>query len=63
MIVCYSIGYMGSDRGLTRFLAYLNLFLASMIILVLGASLPVTFLGWEEVGLFVLVDWFLEQIR
>ena len=51
LITLYSVGYMWADRGFARFMAYLNLFLFSMIILVLGASLPVTFLGWEGVGL------------
>ena len=51
LIHIYSIGYMREDRGFARFMAYLNLFMASMIILVLGDSLPVTFLGWEGVGL------------
>ncbi len=51
LITLYSVGYMWADRGFARFMAYLNLFLFSMIVLVLGASLPVTFLGWEGVGL------------
>ena len=51
LITLYSVGYMWADRGFARFMAYLNLFLFSMILLVLGASLPVTFLGWEGVGL------------
>jgi len=51
LIHVYSLGYMKSDRGFARFMAYLNLFMASMIMLVLGDSLPVTFLGWEGVGL------------
>jgi NADH-quinone oxidoreductase subunit L len=51
LITLYSVGYMWADRGFVRFMAYLNLFLFSMIILVLGGSLPVTFLGWEGVGL------------
>jgi NADH-quinone oxidoreductase subunit L len=51
LIHLYSVGYMWSDRGYARFMAYLNLFMFSMIILVLGGSLPVTFLGWEGVGL------------
>ena len=51
LIHLYSVGYMREDRGFARFMAYLNLFMASMIILVLGDSLPVTFLGWEGVGL------------
>jgi len=51
LIVLYSLGYMKGDPGYTRFLSYLNLFLFSMIILVLADSLPLTFLGWEGVGL------------
>ena len=51
LICLYSVGYMWADRGFTRFMCYLNLFLFSMIVLVLGDSLPVTFLGWEGVGL------------
>ena len=51
LITLYSVGYMWTDRGFARFMAYLNLFMASMIILVLGGSLPVTFIGWEGVGL------------
>jgi len=51
LIVLYSLGYMKGDSGYTRFLSYLNLFLFSMIVLVLSDSLPLTFLGWEGVGL------------
>jgi NADH-quinone oxidoreductase subunit L len=51
LIVLYSLGYMKGDPGYTRFLSYLNLFLFSMVILVLSDSLPLTFLGWEGVGL------------
>ena len=51
LIVLYSLGYMKGDPGYTRFLSYLNLFLFSMIVLVLSDSLPLTFLGWEGVGL------------
>ncbi len=51
LIVLYSLGYMKGDPGYTRFLSYLNLFLFSMIVLVLADSLPLTFLGWEGVGL------------
>ena len=42
---------MEHDPGYARFFAYLNLFTGSMLILVLGDSLPVTFVGWEGVGL------------
>ena len=51
LIALYSIGYMHGDRGFTRFFAYINLFLFSMIVLVLSDSLLLTFLGWEGVGL------------
>lgn len=51
LIHFYSIGYMAEDRGFARFFAYLNLFLASMIVLVLGSNLLMTFIGWEGVGL------------
>ena len=51
LIHLYSVGYMWEDRGFARFMAYLNLFMFSMIILVIGDSLPMTFLGWEGVGM------------
>ena len=51
LIHLYSIGYMAHDRGFARFMAYMNLFLANMIVLVLGNGPVVTFLGWEGVGL------------
>jgi NADH-quinone oxidoreductase subunit L len=51
LITLYSTGYMHGDRGFARFFAYINLFLFSMIVLVLSDSLPLTFLGWEGVGL------------
>jgi len=51
LIVLYSIGYMRGDSGYTRFMCYMNLFLFSMVVLVLSDSLPLTFLGWEGVGL------------
>jgi NADH-quinone oxidoreductase subunit L len=51
LIHVYSVGYMHDDPDAARFFAYLNLFTASMLILVLGDSLPVLFIGWEGVGL------------
>lgn len=51
LIAIYSLGYMHGDRGFARFFAYINLFLFSMIVLVLSDSLLLTFLGWEGVGL------------
>ena len=50
LIHLYAIGYMHGDPRFSRFFAYLNLFAASMLILVLGGSFLVTFLGWEGVG-------------
>lgn len=51
LIALYSIGYMHGDRGFARYFSYINLFLFSMIVLVLSDSLLLTFLGWEGVGL------------
>ncbi len=50
LIHLYSIGYMHADENFSRFFLYLNLFVFSMLILVLGNNLLVTFLGWEGVG-------------
>ncbi len=50
MIHLYSIGYMKGDRDYSKFFLYMNLFVASMLILVLGSNLLVTFVGWEGVG-------------
>ncbi len=60
LIHVYSIGYMGHDPGYYRYFAYLNLFMAMMLTLVLGASLPVLFVGWEGVGLcsYLLIGFF-----
>jgi NADH-quinone oxidoreductase subunit L len=51
LIHLFSVGYMHDDKGYARYFAYLNLFVAFMLVLVLGASLPVSFIGWEGVGL------------
>ena len=51
LIHIYSIGYMKDDEGYARYFAYLNLFLFFMLLLVLGRSLLVLFVGWEGVGL------------
>ena len=50
LIHLYSIGYMKGDPAFGKFFMYLNLFVASMLLLVLGQNLLVTFLGWEGVG-------------
>jgi len=51
LIHIYSIGYMEHDERRRRFFAFLNLFIASMLLLVLAADYLVLFLGWEGVGL------------
>ena len=51
LIHVYSTGYMRDDPGYARYFAYLNLFLFFMLVLVLGRSLLVLFVGWEGVGL------------
>ena len=51
LIHIYSIGYMREEEGYWRYFAYLNLFMAMMLTLVLGGSLAVLFVGWEGVGL------------
>src|SRR6185436_12954087 len=51
LIHVYSIGYMEHDPDKRRFFAYLNLFIASMLLLVLADSYLLLFVGWEGVGL------------
>lgn len=51
LIHLYSVGYMGHDEGYGKFMAFLNLFMFSMLILVLGANYVMMFIGWEGVGL------------
>ena len=50
LIHLFSIGYMHGDAKFPKFFMYLNLFVTSMVVLVLGENLLVTFLGWEGVG-------------
>lgn len=64
LIHIYAMGYMHGDKSVWRFFAYLNLFLASMLMLVLGDNLIIMFLGWEGVGLcsYLLIGfWFTEE--
>src|SRR5438093_71565 len=66
LIHLFSVGYMHEDAGYARYFAYLNLFVFFMLMLVLGASFPVMFVGWEGVGLcsYLLIGfWFTEQIN
>ncbi len=59
----FSIGYMHDDPGYARYFAYLNLFVAFMLVLVLGANFPVMFIGWEGVGLcsYLLIGFWFEE--
>jgi NADH-quinone oxidoreductase subunit L len=68
LIHIYAVGYMDDDhredRGFQRFFVYLNLFMFSMLMLVLGDNLLVMFVGWEGVGLcsYLLIGfWYLED--
>ncbi len=64
LIHIFSVGYMQDDPGYPRYFAYLNLFVAFMLVLVLGASYPVLFVGWEGVGLcsYLLIGfWFSDK--
>jgi NADH-quinone oxidoreductase subunit L len=64
LIHIFSVGYMQDDPGYARFFAYLNLFVFFMLILVLGSSYPVMFVGWEGVGLcsYLLIGfWFKDR--
>src|SRR5512146_88291 len=51
LIHIYSIGYMGHEGGYYRFFGYLNLFMFSMLTLILGNNYALLFVGWEGVGL------------
>jgi NADH-quinone oxidoreductase subunit L len=63
LIHLYSTKYMAEDPGYHRFFAYLNLFIFSMLVLILGDSLPVLFVGWEGVGLcsYLLIGFWFED--
>jgi len=63
LIHVYSVGYMHGERGYRRFFTYLNLFVAAMLILVLGDNFLVMFVGWEGVGLcsYLLIGYYYEK--
>ena len=63
LVHVYSFGYMHGDERYERFFAYLNLFLFSMLVLVLGSSLLTLFVGWELVGLssYLLIGFWFES--
>jgi NADH-quinone oxidoreductase subunit L len=64
LIHIFSIGYMHEDPGYARYFSYLNLFVFFMLVLVLGSSYPLMFVGWEGVGLcsYLLIGfWFKDR--
>jgi len=66
LIHIFSVGCMRDDPGYPRYFAYLNLFVFFMLVLVLGASYPVVFVGWEGVGLcsYLLIGfWFSDKVN
>src|SRR5437867_2795218 len=66
LIHIFSVGYMKEDPGYARYFAYLNLFVFFMLLLVLGSSFPVMFVGWEGVGLcsYLLIGfWFSDKVN
>ncbi|ATE58513.1 MULTISPECIES: NADH-quinone oxidoreductase subunit L [Actinosynnema] len=60
LIHVYSIGYMAHEAGRRKFFAYLNLFVAAMLLLVLGNGFVTLYFGWEGVGLasYLLIGWY-----
>jgi NADH-quinone oxidoreductase subunit L len=66
LIHVFSVGYMREDPSYPRYFAFLNLFVFFMLVLVLGASFPVMFIGWEGVGLcsYLLIGfWFSDEAK
>jgi NADH-quinone oxidoreductase subunit L len=65
LIHVYSTGYMHEDEGFAKFFAYLNLFVFSMLLLVLGANYVIMFIGWEGVGLcsYLLIGFWYKNIE
>ena len=63
LIHVYSVGYMHHEEGYWRYFAYLNLFLAMMLILILGSSYLFMFVGWEGVGLcsYLLIGFYYDK--
>jgi NADH-quinone oxidoreductase subunit L len=63
LIHIYAVGYMANDPGRRRFFGYFNLFVAAMLLLVLGDNFVVLYLGWEGVGLasYLLIAWYTDR--
>ncbi len=64
LIHVYSVGYMHGEDGFTRFFTYLNLFMVSMLLLVMGNNYVVLFIGWEGVGLcsYLLIGYYYDKV-
>jgi NADH-quinone oxidoreductase subunit L len=64
LIHVYSVGYMHGEEGFTRFFTYMNLFMVSMLLLVMGNNYAVLFIGWEGVGLcsYLLIGYYYEKV-
>ncbi len=65
LIHLYATGYMADDRDYPRFFTYLNLFIFFMLMLVLGESILLMFVGWEGVGLcsYLLISFWFEDVE
>ncbi len=63
LIHVYAVGYMADDVNRRRFFGYFNLFVAAMLILVLGDNFVTLYLGWEGVGLasYLLIGWYQDR--
>ena len=63
LIHVYSIGYMHAEDGYYRFFSYLNLFMFSMLVLVLASNFLLMFVGWEGVGLcsYLLIGYYFDR--
>ncbi len=63
LIHVYSLGYMRGDDGVVRFFVYMNLFMVSMLLLVMGNNFLVLFIGWEGVGLcsYLLIGYYFHK--
>ncbi|HZQ60401.1 MAG TPA: NADH-quinone oxidoreductase subunit L, partial [Casimicrobiaceae bacterium] len=64
LIHLYSVGYMHGEEGFTRFFTYMNLFMVSMLLLVMGNNYVVLFIGWEGVGLcsYLLIGYYYDRV-
>src|SRR5438105_4211210 len=64
LIHVYSVGYMHGEEGFARFFTYMNLFMVSMLLLVMGNNYVVLFIGWEGVGLcsYLLFGYYYDRV-